>query len=244
VLTLSGIKVSAQSKKKDMKNRTEILAFLRKRKIVVAVAAIIAALLLVDIFVGLWQDGVLREKESRIKRLEEQAFRMLSVDIRDIAEAEGIDATGQYTVVIRIDNVGEEPAYLSHPTVKAYIQTGTISWTEVPVAEMAGEKQEQVYKIREGYLLFKKTLTVPRSLPYNKYLIPKYMHVRFYVTMNVLPESGFKEGEVVERKNDIYVYLKPYWITMREIAEAIDFGETKIPVYMPISAFRNWTQAK
>jgi hypothetical protein len=224
-----------------MKNKTETLAFLGKRKIFVTVAAVIVALLIIDILVGRWQESIIRKKEATIKRLEEQAFRMISVDIRDIAEDGGIAKTGHYAAIIRIDNVGSEPAYLTHPLVRAYIQTGTISWTEVPVAEMAGQKQEQVYKIKEGHLLFKKTLTVPRSLPYNKYLIPKYMHVRFYITMNVIPESGFKEGEVVERKSDIYVYLKPYWITTQEIAEAIDFGKTKIPVYMPISAFRNWS---
>jgi hypothetical protein len=227
-----------------MKKRTDILAFLKSRKMAVAIAAIILAVLLADMLVGRWQDTIIKEKEATIKRLEVQAFRMLSVDIRDIAETAGIAQTGRYEATIRIDNVGEEPVYLTHPSVKAYIQTGAISWTEMPVTEKAGEIQKQVYKIEEGHLLFRKILTVPRSLPYNKYLIPKYMHVRFYVTMDVLPESGFKEGEVVERKSDSYVYLKPYWISVQEIAQAIDFGETKIPVYMPISAFRNWNQAK
>lgn len=227
-----------------MKNKIEIFAVLKSRKMAFAIAAIILAVLLADLYVGRWQETIIREKEDAIKRLEEQAFRMLSVDIRDITEADNIAQTGRYEATIRIDNVGDEPAYLTHPSVKAYIQTGAISWTEMPVAEKAGEKQEQVYKIKEGHLLFRKILTVPRHLPYNKYLIPKYMHVRFYITMYVLPESGFKEGEVVERKSDSYVYLKPYWISMQEIAQAIDFGETRIPVYMPISAFRNWSQVK
>jgi len=223
-----------------MKNRTDILAALKSRKIAVVFAAIIVVLLLADIVAGRWQESIIRGKEAAIKRLEVQAFRMLSVDVRDITETAGITRTGRYELLIRVDNIGEEPAYLTHPSVKAYIQTGTISWTEVPVAEKAGEKQEQVYKIAEDHLLFRKILTVSRRLHYNKYLIPKYMHVRFYITMDVLPESGFKEGEVVERKSDIYSYLKPYWISRREIAKAIDFGDTKIPVYMPISSFRNW----
>lgn len=227
-----------------MKNRIDILSILRNKKVAVGIAAIIVAVLIADMVVGRWQQAIIKEKEATIKRLEAQAFRMLSVDIRDIAETASINQTGRYEATIRIDNVGEEPAYLTHPLVKAYIQTGPISWTEVPMAEKAGEKQEQVYKIAEGSLLFRKILTVPRHLPYNKYLIPKYMHVRFYITMDVLPESGFKEGEVVERKSDIYVYLKPYWTSAKEIAEAIDFGETKIPVYMPISAFRNWNDVK
>jgi hypothetical protein len=227
-----------------MKNRADILAVLKSRKMVVAIAAIIITVLLADMFVGRWQEAIIKEKEAAIKRLEAQAFRMLSVDIRDITETIDISQTGRYEAIVRIDNVGEEPAYLTQPSVKAYIQTGAISWTQVPIAEKPGEKQEQVYKVAEGTLLFRKILTVPRRLPYNKYLIPKYMHVRFYITMDVLPESGFKEGEVVERKSDIYVYLKPYWISAKEIAKTIAFGETKIPVYMPISAFRNWNDVK
>jgi hypothetical protein len=225
-----------------MIKRTNILATLLRRKKVVAIVTTILAVLAADIYIGHRQETFLREREAKIKRLEEQAFRMLSVDIRDIVETAGISQTGHYEAVIRIDNVGEEPAYLTHPSVKAYVQIGTISWTEVSVSENARAKQEQIYKIEARPLLFRKILTIPRNLPYNKYLIPKYMHVRFYVTMYVLPESGFHEGEVVERKSDTYVYLKPYWISAQEIAHAIDFGRTKIPVYMPISAFRNWNQ--
>jgi hypothetical protein len=243
VPALSDIRAcTSQRVRANMKNRAGILAVLKSRKMFFAIVAIILAVLAIDMYVGHRQELVIREKEAAIKRLEDQASRMLSVDIRDITETYGIAQTGRYEATIRIDNVGEEPAYLTHPLVKAYIQTGTISWTEVPVADKAGEKQEQVYKIEEGHLLFKKILTVTRRLPYNKYLIPKYMHVRFYITMDVLPESGFKEGEVVERKSDIYVYLKPYWISAQEIAQAIDFGQTKIPIYMPISAFRNWAK--
>ena len=58
--------------------------------------------------------------------------------------------------------------------------------------------------------------------------------------MYVLPESGFKEGEVAERRSSTHVYLKPYYISDDEIREVIDFGDTKVPAYMPITAFRNW----
>ena len=224
-----------------MKTRTEVLAVLKSRKMVVAIAAIIVAVLVADMFVGRWQENILKEKEAKMKRLEDQAFRMLSVEVRDITETIGIDRTGRYEANIRIDNVGDEPAYFTHPTVKAYIQTGSLSWTEMSVTEKAGEKQEQVYKIEEGHRIIKKILTVPPYLIYNKNLIPKYMHVRFFIIMNVLPESGFKEGEVVERRSNTYMYLKPFWVSAQEIKKVIDFGDTKVPVYMPISAFRNWS---
>ncbi|MCL5024691.1 MAG: hypothetical protein M1497_15255 [Nitrospirae bacterium] len=227
-----------------MKSLSELLTLLRNRRTLFALGGIVLLVIFADLYVGRQQEAIIKEKEARIKRLEEQAFRMVSVDIRDITETGRIAETGRYEAILRVDNVGDEPVYLSHPHVKAYIQTGTISWTEVPVEDKAGEKQEQIYKIEQGTLLFRKILTVVRNLPYNRYLIPKYMHVRFYITLFVLPESGFKEEEVVERKSDTYIYLKPYWIAEREIAHAIDFGQTKVPIYMPISAFRNWNQAR
>lgn len=227
-----------------MNGRDLVQAFIRNRKTLGGAGMIVLVVLLADLFVGAQQDAILREQEAKIKRLEEQAFRLVSVDIRDITETRSIPETGKYMAVIRIDNVGDEPVYLSHPSAKAYIQTGAISWTEVPVGDVRDGQERQVYKIENGSLLIRKTLTVPRSLPYNRYLIPKYMHVRFHIIMYVLPESGFKEGEVVERRSDSYVYLKPYWVSEREIARVIDFGETKVPTYMPISGFRNWNKAE
>lgn len=225
-----------------MKQTRKNSPMIRKRKMILYLIGLIIVMIGADMYISHRQDEVIRAKEEKIRRLEEQAFRLISVDIRDITETGSIADTGQYDAVLRIDNVGDEPAYLSHPLVKAYIQTGTISWTEVPVEDKVGERQEQVYKIDQGTILFRKTLTVSRGLPYNRYLIPKYMHVRFYIVMYVLPESGFKEGEVVERRSDSYIYLKPYWVSQREISQAIDFGKTKIPTYMPISAFRNWNK--
>lgn len=227
-----------------MNNKGLKTLFARNWKTFGGMLLIVLAVLLADFLVGLQQDSIIRGREARIKRLEEQAFRMVSVDIRNITENPRISETGTYTAVIRIDNVGDEPVYLSHPSAKAYIQTGTISWTEIPADDVKGEPQKQVYKLEQGTLLIRKTLTVQRSLPYNRYLIPKYMHVRLTITMLVLPESGFREGEVVERKSDTYVYLKPYWVSEREIAQVIDFGETKVPTYMPISGFRNWSTAR
>jgi len=228
----------------EMMQKRDIFTIIKNKKIVFTIAGLIFVLILTDMYVGRMQEALIREKEEKIKRLEEQAFRLISVDIREITETDRIAETGRYDALIRIDNVGDEPVYFSHPYVKAYIQTGTISWTEVPVEDRTDDKKEQVYKVDEGTILFRKTLSVPRGLPYNKYLIPKYMHVRFYITMFVIPESGFKEGEVVERKSDSYIYLKPYWISENEIAKVIDFGETRVPTYMPISAFRNWNKVK
>jgi len=210
-----------------------------------AVFGVIFIVVLLDYYVGIQQERIIREKEARIKDLETKAFYMLSADIRDIKPTPDIGLTEEYEVWLRTDNVSDEPIYISPPVVKAFVQTGTISWTEVPVTDDKNKKEEQVYKIEpEDQSLFKKYIRISRDLPYNEYLIRKYMHVHFYVFMYVVPESGFKEGEVVERRSSSYVYLKPYYLSDQDIRRVIDFGETKVPFYMPITSFRNWNETK
>ncbi len=212
-----------------------------KKKLVLYFAGIIVVVLITDFFIGKRQQAIIDERETKIKRLERQAFYMLSAEIRDIKETDNIKKTGRYEALLRIDNVANEPVYISHPHIKAYIQTGEISWSEVPVQDTEPHKTRQVYKIEpESYIFYKKWITVNRSIPYNKNLLPEYMHVRFHISMYVLPESGFKGDDVVERKSTTYVYLKPYFVSDKEIRKAIDFGDTKVPVYIPITAFRIW----
>lgn len=220
--------------------RSKILSLLKSRKVLVLVLGIVLIGLAIDFYVGEQQEAAIRAREAKIKQLEKQAFYMLSVDVRDIRETGDIRKSWKYTAKIRIDNVADEPVYIDYPDVRAFIQTGTISWMEIPVTDAASEKKEQMYKLDTGPHSFLRTLTINPKIPYNRYLIPKYMHIRFIVRMQVLPESGFKEGEVFERKSDTYVYLKPFWISEKEISEAIDFGDTRVPVYMPITGFRNW----
>lgn len=217
----------------------------RDRIIAASFFVIILIIIGVDFYVGEKQEAIIKEKEEKINRLEKQAFYMLSAEIRNIKETDDIESSEAYEALLRIDNVADEPVYISHPYVKAFVQTGKISWTEVPIIDKTGDKKEQMYKIdEEDQLVFRKMVTISRELPYNEYLIRKYMHVKFYIIMYVLPESGFKEGEVVERRSSTHVYLKPYYVSKEEIRKVIDFGNTPVPTYMPITAFRKWNPTK
>jgi hypothetical protein len=219
---------------------SKIVSLFKSRKVLILLSGIVLIGLALDFSVSERQEALIRARETRLQQLERQAFYMLSVDVRDIRETEDIKKSWQYAVTIRIDNVGDEPAYIDYPEVRAFIQVGTISWMEVPVSDGKAEKKEQMYKLDSGPHSFQRILTIDPKIQYNRYLIPKYMHIRFLVRFSVLPESGFKEGEVFERKSDTYVYLKPFWITEKEISAVIDFGDTKVPVYMPITGYRNW----
>ncbi|MGD2080106.1 MAG: hypothetical protein PVJ36_03105, partial [Nitrospirota bacterium] len=94
--------------------------------------------------------------------------------------------------------------------------------------------EEQIYKLETGQYLFKKRVTIDRDLEYTAYLMPLYMHVRFHISMFVLPESVYKEEEVIERYTDVYIYLKPYFISDKEILKVLTFPDDKVPIQIPM----------
>jgi len=193
-----------------------------------------------DHYVGSRQDAVIEERDAKLERLREQAFYYISAEIRDVRESPDIETSHQYIATIRIDSVADEPIYVSHPYVKAFLQTGETSMTEVPVEEDSNHPTEQIYRVENQSLDISKVVTIDRALPYNRNLLKRFMHIKFFISLYVLPESGFKEGEVVERRSSTFVYVKPYYVTDEEILAVHDFQDNKVPVYIPITSFRKW----
>jgi hypothetical protein len=69
-----------------------------------------------------------------------------------------------------------------------------------------------------------------------------YMQLKVVIRLNVLPESGFKEGEVVERKAPAFCFVKPYYISKEQIRETMEWGKTEVPDYIPVTAWRKWNR--
>jgi hypothetical protein len=210
------------------------------RKAVTFLAAVVFIGVGVDYFVGDRQEAFIKAREARFNLLEQQAFYMLSIDVRDIRESENIMDSWEYIATIRMDNVDDDPVYISHPEVRAFMQVGTISWVEIPLLDIGAEEAEQIYKLETGPSQFQRILKIDPQIPYNRYLLPRYMHIKFLFRMSVLPESGFEDGEVFERKSEMFVYLKPYWVSKAEMKSAIDFGDREAPVYLPYTGVRIW----
>jgi putative ABC transport system ATP-binding protein/macrolide transport system ATP-binding/permease protein/lipoprotein-releasing system ATP-binding protein len=63
-------------------------------------------------------------------------------------------------------------------------------------------------------------------------LLPNYMHVRFAGTMLVSP-SSIPKDDVFERKDNYYVYLKPFDVTDEVVAKRMRFSG-KPPVWIPM----------
>jgi len=206
-------------------------ALRKKRKTIIIIIAVVCTVFLADYYVGYKQDQIIREKEAKRERLEKLAFFMVFPDIHDAWDIK--DQPEQYEAVIKIDNVSDEPVYVTHPQVRTYVQTGTY-WTEVPTSEKKGPKREQVYKLETGTHLYHYVVSIDRKIKYTYYLMYGYMHVRFHISLFVLPESAFKEEEVIERYTDVYVYLKPFFVSDEDILAQVDFADNKVPLVIPM----------
>ena len=207
------------------------MATVRKKKLIISILGIVLLFLVADYLVGMKEASIIREKEIKKEKLEKLAFYLIVPDIEDAGDIKG--APGQYKVVIRIDNLADEPVYITYPRAIAYVQTGTF-WTEVPIREGEKVADEQVIKLEPGSHRYRKIVTIDRSIKYTFYQMYGYMHVRVRVAMFVLPESAFKEEEVIDRYSDNYMYLKPYYITDREIARQVKFPDNNVPTMIPM----------
>lgn len=204
---------------------------MKRKKPLAAVLCIAGVLFLTDYYIGQKQDSIIREMDAKKQRLEKLAFHMIFPDISDAWDISG--APGKYEAVLKVENLADEPVYATHPEVTAYIQTGTY-WTEVPIHDKETEKREQIYKLEKGQHIYKKIVTIKRDLKYTFYQMYGYMHVRYHISMYVLPQSVFKEEEVIERVNDVYMYLKPYYMSDKEVLRQVTFPDNKVPVMIPM----------
>ena len=165
------------------------------------------------------------------EKLQKLANYMVLPDIHDAWDID--NKPEKYEAVIKIDMVADEPVYVTHPRVMTYIQTGTL-WTEIPAEDKENEKKEQIYKLETGQYLYRFIITIDRNIKYTYYLMYGYMHVRFHVSLFVLPESAFKEEEVAERYTDVYIYLKPFYVSDEEILAQVEFVDNNVPVMIPM----------
>jgi hypothetical protein len=63
-------------------------------------------------------------------------------------------------------------------------------------------------------------------------LLPNYMHVRFSGTMLVSP-SSIPKDDIFERKDNYYVYLKPFDVADEVVLKRMPFPG-KPPVWIPM----------
>lgn len=192
--------------------------------LVLAAAAVFGFVLLADFGVGKYQAMQVRRHSAHAAALAELALDNLRGEIRSVADR----GDGRYDLSVDLRNVGGgQPIYVMTPDMRAYVQVGN-AWQEVPI-EPAEAAAGAVRKI-DGAHTYRYRFEA-RVAGYAQ-LLPNYMHVRFADTMLVSP-SGTPKGDVFERRDNYYVYLKPFDVADEAILQRMHFPG-KPPVWIPM----------
>lgn len=186
-------------------------------------AVILGGILLADFGVEKYQAMRVRERAARIAALQHLALNGLRGDVQSVTDL----GDGRYELTTYLQNVGGAPVYVMSPDMHAYVQVRT-TWQEVPMRPV-DESASGVLKI-EGKQSYRYLLDA-RVQDFAQ-LLPNYMHVRFSGTMLVSP-SATPKNDVFERKDNYYVYLKPFDVTDEAVARRMRFSG-KPPVWIPM----------
>jgi ABC-type lipoprotein export system ATPase subunit len=189
-----------------------------------AASVVFGAVLLADFGIGKYQAMQVRQRAARTAALQHLALNSLRGDVQSVTDL----GDGQYELITYLQNVGSEgPIYVMSPDMRAYVQVKT-TWQEVPM-QPVDEGIDGVAKI-EGKQIYRYRFDA--RLRDFAQLLPNYMHVRFASTMLVSP-SSVPKGDVFERKDNYYVYLKPSDVTDEIVAKKMRFSG-KAPVWIPM----------
>jgi ABC-type lipoprotein export system ATPase subunit len=189
-------------------------------------AIVLGGVLLADFAVAKFQDMQVRGRDARIAALQHVALDSLRGDVQSVTDL----GNGRYELTTYLQSVGgEQPIYVMPPDMRAYVQVGTV-WQEVSI-EPADESAGGVLKI-DGRQTYRYVLDA-RVRDFAQ-LLPNYMHVRFSSTMLVSPSSMPKD-DVFERKDNYYLYLKPFDVDDEVVLKRMRFPG-KPPVWIPMPA--------
>jgi ABC-type lipoprotein export system ATPase subunit len=194
------------------------------RPFLVGGAAIFACILVLNFGIAKYQETQIRNRGARIAQMADMALSPLQADIQAVADLGG----GRYELDVYLLNVDTaKPIYVMSPDMHAYVQIGKV-WQEVPL-KPAESSASGVLRI-DGKQIYR-YLFDARLKDFTQ-LLPNYMHVRFAETMLVSPNSVPK-GDVFERKDNFYVYLKPCDVADEVILKGLKFSG-KPPVWIPM----------
>jgi putative ABC transport system ATP-binding protein/macrolide transport system ATP-binding/permease protein/lipoprotein-releasing system ATP-binding protein len=216
--------VSAESTKSASVRLGQGIERMLGKMVLLAVPAV-ATVAALNYGVESYEQGVLAEKAAQRMALEEVALSDLRADVKSIT----FGPDNSYTVNLYLRNAkGESPIYVMSPSVRAFVQVGT-SWQEIPI-EPKGKSVPQVSKITDENIF---SFSIKPDITDFAQLIPYYMHVRLTNDMLVSP-SDKPKGELIERSDSYYVYLKPHNANDSAILTKLKFpGEPPVWIPMP-----------
>jgi ABC-type lipoprotein export system ATPase subunit len=185
---------------------------------------VLCGILLLDFGISRYQRSRVLARAAQRASLQHMALNSLRGDVRSIADL----GDGRYELTTYLQNVaGGQPVYVMEPDLRAYVQVGML-WQEVP-ARPDDANPRAVVKI-DGTQTYR--YVFDGQVKQYAQLLPNYMHVRFSATMLVSPTSVPKD-DVFERKDNYYVYLKPFDVADEVVLKRMRFSG-RPPLWIPM----------
>jgi len=186
-------------------------------------AVVFLGVMRVDFGVAKYQETQVRAPGARIAKLAEMALSSLEGEVQSVSDI----GDGRYELAVSLWNAaGDQSIYVMSPDMHGYVQVGKI-WQELPLKPT--DDGASVTKI-EGRLIYRYVFDA-RVSGFTQ-LLPNYMHVRFSDTLLVSPSSAPKD-DVFERRDNYYVYLKPFDVADDVVLKRLKFPG-KPPVWIPM----------
>jgi putative ABC transport system ATP-binding protein/macrolide transport system ATP-binding/permease protein/lipoprotein-releasing system ATP-binding protein len=165
------------------------------------VAVVVLTAVVLNYGTALYQQSrVARKKEAR-QQLQDVALYRLRAEVDDLARGPERD----YLLTLFVQNLDPEQAlFVMAPEVRAFVQSG-LQWQEVPLRS-EDNQEGRVVPVTADRHRFRFRFT-PNVKAFEE-ILPGYMHVRFTNVM-LISRSAAPKGDLIERTDDYYIYLKP-----------------------------------
>jgi len=198
----------------------------KKLIIIIAFVATITSLFILDYYVGYRQNKYLTDKAALKKKLEQLAWYSLRGEIKDVTYA-----GDKYRVAIKFENAfPEEEMFIMIPQMRCFVQVGWI-WKEVPFHNVKSRIGESEVIKLDGVIIIEKLIEVP--FKNFEEVLPGYMHVRINA-MSYIASNALSKDDIVEKNEDFYIYLKPYYFDNKTLSKKYTFTDKEIPIFIPM----------
>lgn len=198
----------------------------KKYRIAGTIILLLLSIFLIDYYIGYRQSKYLAEKAALKKKVEQLAWYSLRAEIKDVTYS-----GNKYRVLLKFENAfPEEEMFIMIPQIRCLVQVGTL-WKEVPVHDPDNRNRETGVMKLEGTRIIEKLIEVP--FKNFEEVLPGYMHVRINAISYVASDAISKE-DIVEKNEDFYIYLKPYYADNRKMSKKYTFVKNDVPIFIPM----------
>lgn len=188
-------------------------------------AVVVLAVLVANHGAAMYQRSRVAEKRAANQQLQEVALYRMRADIEDLVS----EPDRSYLLTLYAQNLDpEQELFVMAPEVRAFVQNG-LQWQEVPLRSVDNQ-EGRVKRVTTDKRRFRFRFT-PDVSAFEE-VLPGYMHVRFSNSM-LISRSAEPEGDLTERTDDYYVYLKPHDADDAAILRKMPFPG-KPPLWIPM----------